>query len=61
MTNVRTNTVRRCLHFGGRVVPGQRGQFVDHSIAPDPSDGRLHRGYASAIIGSAPIAFKVGA
>jgi hypothetical protein len=24
-------------------VPGQRGQFVDHSIGPDPSDGRLHR------------------
>jgi hypothetical protein len=24
-------------------VPGQRGQFIDHSVGPDPSDGGLHR------------------
>ena len=34
---------RRCLHFGGGVVPGQRGQFVDHGIGPNPSDGGLDR------------------
>ena len=24
-------------------MPGQRGQLVDHSVGPDPSDGDLHR------------------
>jgi hypothetical protein len=34
---------RGCPHFVGRVAPGQRSQFVNHGVGPDPCDGSLHR------------------
>ena len=33
---------RGCPHFVGRVAPGQRSQFVNHGVGPDPCDGSLH-------------------
>ena len=34
---------RGCPHFVGRVAPGQRSQFVNYGVGPDPRDGSFHR------------------